>query len=181
VDGDIIRAARAGDSDARDELADWLLEELSMYFVSERGELDELIQETVLDIFRKLARAPDDPDAFRRFVHSFAGIEALTSTRERMREHPRVVEPRTPAESPSAIVLTEQQRQLVIEHAQRLPPVYCRAVLHVLDGGDYKSLAASEGIFPGTAANRISHGIAKLRRAVAAARRTRQSFQSPNS
>jgi hypothetical protein len=68
-----------------------------------------------------------------------------------------------------------EERQLVINHAQRLRPIYCTAILHVLDGGDYKSLAASEGTTEGTAARRISVATTKVRLSIdaAAARRSR--------
>ena len=146
--------------------------------------VNELIQATAVDIFKKLAMAPDDPELFRGWVHSFAGMKARESTRDRGRERARagLCPGDVPLESPSSTVLgrllDEQQRRLVIEHAQLLRPVYCRALLHVLDGGDYKSLAAREGIPEPTAWTRISRAVVKVRRSIQAARRTRPEYRS---
>jgi DNA-directed RNA polymerase specialized sigma24 family protein len=182
MDRYIVQAAREGDPHAKDALGSWLDAELRAFFADSKGRerVDDLIQDALVDIVDKLALAPDDPELFRSFVHSFAGMEVRESSRKRGRELARAAalrqEPHTPAESPSASVLgpilNEQQRQLVIEYAQRLRPKYCRALLHVLDGGDYKSLAASEGINESTAASRISYATAGLSRSIEADRRT---------
>lgn len=181
VNSDVIRSARAGDSYARDELAVWVVDELTERFAAQadRYRIDDLIQETALDVFKKLELAPDEPVAFRGFVHSFAGTEVVTATRKRMRERRRVVEPpMPPAESPSAVALVGQQRQLIIEHAQRLQPIFCRALMHVLDGGNYKSLAASEGIPEGTASGRITQAGHLVCRSIEADRRTSVRFRT---
>jgi DNA-directed RNA polymerase specialized sigma24 family protein len=184
VDRDIIRAARDGDPHARDLLGLWLEDELHGFFAKafkQREQVGELIQDTVADIVHKLALAPDDPDAFRTFVRGFAGMQAHESTRDRKREraHAAMLQAKhtPPAESASASLfdplLAEEQRQLVIEHAQRMRPVYRTAILHVLDGGDYKSLAAAEGVSRKTASSRISYAIEVVGRSIERARRTR--------
>ena len=165
MDRDIVRAAREGDPHAKRVLGSWLYVELRAFFADSKHpeRVDDLIQEALVDIIDKLEHAPDDPELLRKRVHSFAGTEVLTSTRDEAREFAFAAalrqEPHTPAESPSASVLAplldEQRRQLVIEHAQRLRPIHRDALLHELDGGDYKSLAASDGIPESTAWARL--------------------------
>lgn len=190
MDGATIRHARDGDPRALRALGSWLHLELLAFFTKGKfkhtDRVNDLIQETVSDVLKKLADdAPDDPDKFRGWVHSFGGTEILTIEREREREHARAdLCPRgnTPAISASASVLAplidEQQRQLLRQHAQQLPTVYRNAILHVLDGGDYRSLAASEGIPEGTASSRLSYATERVRRSIEAARRTPPKYRT---
>jgi DNA-directed RNA polymerase specialized sigma24 family protein len=182
VDSSTIRRARDGDPRARTALASWAYDELRTFFASifKQPELaSELIQKAVSQILGKLSLAPDDPDLFRGFVRGLGGLTARGSTRDRGRELARFTDrdvAHVPAESTSATLfgplLQEERRQLVIEHAQLLRPAHRAALLHVLDGGDYKSLAASEGILETTAASRISFATMKVGRSIEAARRT---------
>jgi DNA-directed RNA polymerase specialized sigma24 family protein len=171
-------------------MAKWLGDELLAIFANGRWPADrvsELVQDTVADIFHKLEKSPDDPELFRGWVHSFAGTEILTSKRDRRRQKALLVElrarGRTPIVSAGATMvdplIDEQQRQLAIQHALRLRTRYRNAFLHVLDGGDYKSLAAGEGISEGAAAGRISYAAKLVRRSIQAHRRTRTSCRTP--
>jgi DNA-directed RNA polymerase specialized sigma24 family protein len=185
MDRELVQAAREGDPHAKDALGSWLYSELQAFFAdSKRPERADLIQAAVVDILQKLALAPDDPELLRDFAHSFAGMEVLECSRDQGRELARVAalrqEPHTPAESPSSILLDEQQRQLVIEHAQRLRPILRDAILHVfVHGGDYKSLAASEGIATSTAATRIFRAIEKVGCLIEEDRRTPPPYRTP--
>jgi DNA-directed RNA polymerase specialized sigma24 family protein len=191
MDSRMVRRARDGDPRARKALGSWLHHELIAFFgkgkFKESDRVSDLIQETVVDVLAKLAEAPDDPDAFRRWVHSFAGTEVRTVDRDRDREHGRANlrarGPTPPPLSASASVLgpliDEQQRAMLIEHARQLRPVYRNALLHVLDGGDYKSLAASEGIPVGTASSRLDYATKMVGRSIEAARTTRPSCRTP--
>lgn len=184
---DLVQAAREGDPHAKDALGSWLYAELRSFFADRNPErVGDLIQEALVDLLDKFALAPDDPELLRNFVHSFGGMEVRESTRDQGRELGRAAalrqEPHTPAESPSASVfgplLNEQQRQLVIEHAQCLRPIFRDAILHVLDGGDYKSLAIRCGITKQTAATRISRAIAKVSCSIEADRRTPPKYRT---
>jgi DNA-directed RNA polymerase specialized sigma24 family protein len=188
MDSSTIRRAREGDPRALKVLGSWAHGELLAFFTTrfkERDLVSEWIQQAVSEILGKLALAPDDPELFRDFVRGFGGTTALGSTRDRGRELARFTDQdaeHIPAESASATLfgplLQEQQRELVIEHAGLLRPVHRSALLHVLDGGDYKSLAASEGINQKTAASRISFATMKVRESIQAARRTPASYRT---
>jgi DNA-directed RNA polymerase specialized sigma24 family protein len=190
MDPETLGRARRGDVDARKILGVWLHRELRGFFARGFKEPDfigDVIQDAVSDILRDLEHAPDDPALFRRWVYSYAGIEALTNKRDRRRELARAdlhERQDAPAMSASETVvrplIDEQQRRLVIEHAQRLRPVYCRALMHVLDGGDYRSLAETERIGRGTASSRIAYAAKIVRRSIEAARRTRPSNRTPH-
>jgi DNA-directed RNA polymerase specialized sigma24 family protein len=182
MDRSLIHAARNGDSRARDAVARWLYAELSaVHRHRPHEQFDELMQEAVTEIFEKLAKAPDDdPVAFRAWALRFAGMRARALKRDRDREHDRVPcrsPSHSPAESASVSVLGPlldiEERQLVIDHAQQLQPIYRNAILHVLDGGNYKSLAATERVPEGTAARRITIATTQVRLSIEAARRSR--------
>jgi DNA-directed RNA polymerase specialized sigma24 family protein len=187
MDRDIVQAAREGDPHAKAALGSWLCSELQAFFAdSKRPEKDDLIQAALVDILKKLALAPDDLELLRDFVHSFAGMEVRESTRDQGRALGRAAalrqEPHTPAETPSVSVLgplLDQQRlQLVIEHTQCLRPIFRDAILHLLEGGDYKSLAVRYGIPEPTAATRISRAIAMVSSSIEAARRTPPKYRT---
>lgn len=191
MDRDIVQAARQGDPRAWNALGLWLDAELRAYFAAthRRERVGDLVQAALVDVLGKLALAPDDPELLRNFVHSFAGTEIKELARDQGRELERAAalrqEPHTPAESPSVTVfgplLDEQRRQLMIEHAQCLGPILRDAILHVLDGGDYKSLAVRCGITENAAATRISRAIARASCSVEAARRTPPEYRTrPN-
>lgn len=181
MDRSLILAARNGDPRARNAVARWLFGQfIAVHQRRPVDDLHELVQATSAEIFEKFERAPDDPEAFRAWALAFAGMRALAIKRDRIREQawvPCRSPSHTPAESASVSVFGPlfeiEERQLLINHAQRLRPIYCTAILHVLDGGDYKSLAACEGTTVGTAARRISVAITKVRLSIEAARRSR--------
>lgn len=189
MDSETLRRARDGDRQASRVLGAWLYRELLDYFVggaSPDERVSELIQKAVIDVLEDLAIAPLDIDLFRDHVHSYAGMELLTDQRDRARERRRA-ELRAelgpaPAGSASGTVvrplIDEEQRQLVRVHVDRLPIVYRNALWHVLDGGDYKSLAVHEGIRDTTAASRISYAIKLLECSIEAERRTEPRYRT---
>lgn len=71
------------------------------------------------------------------------------------------------------------ERELALHHAQRLQPIHRDAVMHVLAGGDYKSLAAREGIPEITAWKRMRRSEALVRQAIEMDRRTRTPYRTP--
>jgi hypothetical protein len=179
MDRSLLLAARDGNSRARNAVARWLFGQfLAVHQHRPVDDLHELVQATSAEIFEKFERAPDDPVAFRVWALKFAGMRALAIKRDRERERawvPCRSPSHTPAESASVSVFGPlfdmEELQLVIEHAHQLRPIYRNAILHVLDGGDYKSLAASEGTTAGTAARRITVATTKVRLSIEAARR----------
>jgi hypothetical protein len=181
MDSSVLRAAREGDPRALDVVGRWWYSELRAFFLERfpPNEARELIQEASKDIMTKFAtHGSDDPDAFRAMVLSFAGTLAHAATGERKRVYARDAKLR--ARSPTVFASTSlwrrvdaaRKRQQVIEHARRLRTIYRNALLHVLDGGDYRSLAATEGIPVGTASRRLTQATKLVCQSIEAARRS---------
>jgi DNA-directed RNA polymerase specialized sigma24 family protein len=188
MDRSLLRAAREGEPRALDAVGRWWYSELRTFF-SERfppNEARELIQEASKDIMAKFAtHASDDPDAFRAMVLSFAGMLAHAARGERQRVYARQAKLRDNPPSMNADpslsrqLDAAQQRQKLIEHARRLRTIYRDALMHALDGGDYRSLAASKGIPEGTASRRLTHAKKLVARSIEGARRTDPAYRSP--
>jgi DNA-directed RNA polymerase specialized sigma24 family protein len=185
MDRNLLQAARNGDPRAYDALGRWLLAELALFFARHPAhEIDDLIQETTTEILGSLSSAADDPVAFRDFVRGFAGTRTLTSRRDAARDHERITLGSHPAiESPSVTILgpliDAVERELLIDHAQRLRPIFRDAILHVLDGGTYRSLAASKNIPERTAWSRLQRAIELVSRSIGLARRTGLPYITP--
>jgi DNA-directed RNA polymerase specialized sigma24 family protein len=185
MDRNLLRAARNGDRRAYEALGRWLFAELAVFFERHPAhEIDELIQETTTEILGSLSSAADDPVAFRDFVRGFAGTRALTRRRDAARDHERITLGSHPAiESPSVTILgpliDAVERQLVMEHAQRLRPIFRDAILHLLDGGTYRSLAASKNIPEQTAWSRVERATELVSRSIGLARRTPRPYRTP--
>lgn len=145
---------------------------------------DDLVQETAKDILRKLAaKAPEDPEAFRRWAWSFVHMEARTVRRDaqraKIRAHKLAVFAfgvRRPT-SPNTRVARGQKRELLRRHVDRLPDIYRRAVAHYLGDGSHRELAEREGITEGNARQRLSTGTRMLRERIDKERANRSSFR----
>lgn len=175
MDRTLLQAAHRGDPRARDAvLGRWLLDVLSEFFKDDRaGETDDLVQASAAEIIGEFADAPADPAAFRVWVLGRAGTRAKAIKRDIRRKQDRVQHQspgQSPAESPTAAILRPLleigERQLVIDHAERLQPIYRHAILHVLDGGDSESLAASAGVARQTARRRMRKAARLVRRSI---------------
>ena len=169
-----------GDPRARDVFGRWLTGELRKFYErrSHPVPIEDLIQTSATEIFATLSAAPDEPAAFHNWVLERAGMRARALSRDANREHQRIADspPHSPAESASVSVwqplVQATERALILDHAQRLRPIFRTAIMHVLDGGDYKSLAASEGIAEATAATRILRATMQVNQLIEAERRT---------
>jgi DNA-directed RNA polymerase specialized sigma24 family protein len=187
MDRSLLDAARNGDQRARNALGRWLLAELWTLYQRRRQPvpIEDLIQASVTEILSQLSDAPHDPASFRIWVLGRAGMRAKSIRRDTYREWERIVGAplRSPAESPSVSVtgslFAAEELQTILDHAQRLRPIYHTAIMHFLDGGNYKSLAASEGIAMSTAYHRVSRAVELVQRSIEAHRRTRPRYRTP--
>lgn len=190
MDQTLLEAAHRGDKRARDAvLGRWLIGELRALFKDDRaGQIDDLVQASALEIVKQFASAPKHPDEFRTWALGRAGTRAWATKRDIRREQDRVQyrsPPHTPAqmETPTASILRPLlemgERQLVIDHAQTLEPMYRDAILHVLDGGNAKSLAVSEGVPGRTARYRLRRAAKLVRRSIRVSRRTQPRYRTP--
>jgi DNA-directed RNA polymerase specialized sigma24 family protein len=82
--------------------------------------------------------------------------------------------------SPEKPLVEAAERELILDHAERLRPIFRTAIMHTLDGGDYKSLAASEGIPEGTAWDRLDRATTLVGRSIKVVhRRTPPPYRTP--
>lgn len=164
-----------------------MVDELLVFFKDHRSTgTHDLIQTCATEILSKLSTFPDDPAAFRKRVLEFSGMRAKAVCRDRRRDRVRIVLRRSPddteGESPStimALLLEAERRELAIQHAERLEPIYRTAFFHVLDGGDYRSLAVAENLPLGTAWRRVDKATELVQRSLELNRRTRPQYRTP--
>jgi hypothetical protein len=181
MDRSLLDAVRNEDPRARKVLARWLLDELRRFYERRTHpvSIDDLIQESMTEIFATLSAAPDEPAPFENWVFERAGMRAKALSRDAHREQERIANnppqiddnpPHLLAESPTASILRplleNGKRQQVIDHAQQLRPIYRHAILHVLGGGDSKSLAASAGVPRHTARRRLRKAAELVNRSI---------------
>lgn len=85
----------------------------------------ELSQKALVDLVKKLERAPDDPEAFRKFVVGFAmKATQQQSTATRRYENKRAAiraQPRTPARRPDSWLVIRRLLEFVMAELRKLP------------------------------------------------------------
>jgi RNA polymerase sigma factor (sigma-70 family) len=185
---DVLQAARAGDREACDELGDWLCDLLLPYFTKyfKQAQSEDLLQETAIDVFKKLAEAPEDPTAFRDWVYGYAWNEVRETVRKAKVRRVRVLEYGRPEPAPpqppgpESSLRNKELNAMAWECMPQLPDIYREAVLHVAGGGSYRTLAVDAQISEGSARQRIHEARKQLRTLIRKARRTRPEMQSPN-
>jgi RNA polymerase sigma factor (sigma-70 family) len=185
---DVLQAAREGDRVACDELFDWLYDLLLPYFKKyfKQALSEDVLQETAMGVYKKLAKAPDDPTLFRDWVYGFAWNEVRQTVRKAWFRRVRVLLPDSPELAPpqpgpeTSLRDKERLNAVALECLPKLPDIYQEAVLHVARGGSYRTLAVAAQIPEGSARQRIHEARKQLRRLVRDARRTRPELQSPN-
>jgi RNA polymerase sigma-70 factor (ECF subfamily) len=185
---DVVQAARERDREAQDELGIWLRHLLMPYFKRyfSHWHSEDLLQETSVDVFKKLAdEAPDDPTEFRDWVYGFAWNEVRDFLRKsRLRGKQGVLlygrepePPKGPEPGPETILRNKEINAIAWRCMERLPDIYRDAVLHVVDGGSYRTLAVAAQISEGAARKRIHDARKQLRTLVRKARQTRPELQ----
>jgi RNA polymerase sigma factor (sigma-70 family) len=181
VDRDTLRALREGKREGQDAFANWFCDEFIPFFSSyiDRGQVDELIQNTFRAVLARLAsptsRIPVEPDEFRRWVYGFAWKEIGTAARNPRRALARQRKlmfaplPEHPP-GPETNMAKAELAELIERGIPELPIIYREAIEHVLDGGDYKSLAEFDQITESTARQRIYEAKKRLQMIVRAMR-----------
>ncbi|PRP98296.1 RNA polymerase sigma factor [Enhygromyxa salina] len=185
---EVIRAARAGQRAGLDALGRWLYPVLFSYFSHHfsRSQTDEVVQNTVRDVLTKLSLAPEEPEEFLGWVLGFAYTEGRREKGEVRRRRARWAkleqrahEHDTP-EDLHELVLTDEQRQMIVRHASQLPNIYTAALLNALDGGSNRDLARRQGIPETTARWRLWEAVRQLKQSIERARLTRSPFRTPS-
>ncbi len=186
---DVVQAAREGDRAAKDKLAVWMMRLLMPYFKQYFNDMRsmELFQETAADVFKNLRKkSPEDPTLFREWVYGYAWNEVRELRGKAKALRIRVLkggcpEPEPPrGPGPETTLRNKERNAIASRCVELLPDVYRDALLHVADGGTYRTLAVAAQISEGAARKRIHDARSQLRTLVRKARRTEgELLQSP--
>lgn len=188
MDRDTLQALRAREPQAAEAFVEWFCDEFIPFLSShfDRGHVDDLLQNTLTEVLAKLGTddMPVEPVAFRKWVYGFAWNKVRAAARDPFRRLARQAKlmnaplpehPPGPESSTAEAELVELIRRGIVE----LPDIYRQAIEHVLDGGDYRSLAENEMLDEGTARRRIWEARKRLRLIVQAMRVTQMAMRSP--
>ena len=138
--------------------------------VGDRAAAEDLLQETLLRVFRNIA-SYEERGAFRSWVFRIATHLALSELRRRGRAaasplDDRVLELPDPSRVDPAEHLEDEERRRIVESGLlRLPPEQ-RAVLllRVREDMDIGEIARTLGVPEGTVKSRIHHAVRQLRK-----------------
>lgn len=168
---EVVQAARQGKRNAEVKLHRWMRALLMPYFQRyfKVWHCHDLLQETEMDVFKKLDKAPHDPNLFRGWVYGFAWNEVRALLRKTRREGRWVLLPGSPepvppqAPGPETRLRNQEISELVWRCADELTDNHREAISHVLDGGNYRTLAEAAGISQEAARKRIHDARKQLR------------------
>lgn len=157
----LVLRAQSGDRDAFDALLRDVAPPLHRYVsrvTADRALADDVVQETLIAIVRKIAWL-SDPSLFRAWAFRIASRNAFRHLRRR-----RIHEPleEMAAEVPEA---DPWQRERLLASLERLSPA-SRAVvtLHYLEEMPLSEVAAILDLSLGTVKSRLSYGLSQLRK-----------------
>lgn len=169
---ELLRAAKAGDPNAREAIGSWLEDELWEFFTncfSDDDYIAELIQAAMLAVWTDTAtRAENGADEFLDKVLGVGGMTAKATRTKAARELVRQaklsrIPPPASGPSPNSVVLYEEQRALIDQCLPRLATPYRDIVNHRLAGGSYKQFAATRGITVEQARRRHQTAVSQLK------------------
>lgn len=158
----LVLRAQSGDRDAFDALLRDVAPQLMRYVervVGEKALAEDVVQETLIAIVRKIAWL-SDAALFRAWAYRIASREAFRALKKKRRF----------AESIDEIAIEEAppdpwQRERLLESLDRLSPA-SRAVitLHYLEEMPLSEVAAVLDLTIGTVKSRLAYGLARLRK-----------------
>jgi RNA polymerase sigma-70 factor (ECF subfamily) len=163
----LVLRAQSGDRAALEALLGGVQPALHRYLlgmIGDRASADDVLQETLFRIYRKLPWL-DDPALFRPWAYRIASREALRLLARRQSMQARDVDDAVleslaePIREPPAPGDLER----LIEHAS--PSSRAVLLLHYQDGLTIEEVAAVLGIPAGTVKSRLAYGLQRLREA----------------
>lgn len=161
----LVLRAQSGDRKALETLLEGVQRPLHRYvlrLIGNRPSADDVLQETLMRIYRKL-RWLDDPALFTPWAYRIASREAFRFLARQQQSQARYVDdarleamPDTPADSPDASDL-----ERLVEQAS--PASRAVLILHYQHDLTIDEVAAVLGIPPGTVKSRLAYGLRRLR------------------
>lgn len=161
----LVLRAQSGDRDALEALLESVQAPLHRYvlrLIGNRSAADDVLQETLMRIYRKL-RWLDDPAVFRPWAYRIASREAFRFLGRQQASQARHVDDAAldaiPG-LPAAPVDEGDLERLVEEASPASRPVL---ILHYQHGLTIDEVAAVLGIASGTVKSRLAYGLRRLR------------------
>ena len=163
----LVLRAQSGDREALDALLDSARSFLQRYvlgMVGDPSSADDVLQETLVRIYRKLQWL-DDPALFRPWSFRIASREAFRMLSKRRQAQARETDDSSLDDMPAATSERPQPGELarLIERAS--PASRAVLLLHYQDDLTIDEVAAVLGISTGTVKSRLAYGLRALRKA----------------
>lgn len=166
-EGWLVLRAQSGDRPALETLLGDVQPALHRYLlglIRDRSSADDVLQETLVRIYRKL-RWLDDPALFRPWAYRIASREAFRFLARRQKTQARDADEAllddVPGPAPDPPAPGDLER--LIEHAS--PASRAVLLLHYQDDLTIDEIAAVLGIPAGTVKSRLAYGLQRLRQA----------------
>ena len=164
----LVLQAQSGDRAALEALLETVQGPLHRYVLGltgDRSVADDVLQETLVRIYRKLQWL-DDPALFRPWAYRIASREAFRSLGRRRRLQEREVDDSALDPVPDIRTTVPEPADLerLIAHAS--PASRAVLLLHYQDDLTIEEVAAVLGISAGTVKSRLAYGLRRLRQTI---------------
>ena len=166
-DGWLVLRAQSGDREALERLLEAVQRPLYRYvvqLVGNRPSADDVLQETLMRIYRKLPWL-DDPAVFRAWAYRIASREAFRFLARQQQSQARYVDDSGIDALPDTSADPPDPRELDRLVEQASPASRAVLILHYQHDLTIDEVAAVLGIPPGTVKSRLAYGLRRLREA----------------
>jgi len=161
----LVLCAQSGDRQALETLLDGVQRPLYRYvlrLIGNRQSADDVVQETLMRIYRKL-RWLDDPALFRPWAYRIASREAFRFLARQRQSQARYVDDSQLETMPDIPAGSPDPRELERLVEQVSPASRAVLILHYQHDLTIDEVAAVLGIAPGTVKSRLAYGLRRLR------------------
>jgi RNA polymerase sigma-70 factor, ECF subfamily len=161
----LVLRAQSGDRDALERLLEGVQQPLHRYvvgLVGDRLSADDVLQETLMRIYRKL-RWLDDPAVFRAWAYRIASREAFRFLARQKQSQARYAEESGLEELPDTSADRPEPGELDRLVQQASPASRAVLILHYQHDLAIHEVAAVLGIPAGTVKSRLAYGLRRLR------------------
>ena len=165
TDAWLVLRAQSGDRPALEGLLDGVQPALRRYLqglIGDPSSADDVLQETLLRIYRKL-RWLEDPALFRPWAYRIASREAFRFLSRRQKAHVRDVDDSVLETLAEPTVEPPAPGELERLMAQASPASRAVLLLHYQDDLTIEEVSAVLGIPTGTVKSRLAYGLQRLR------------------
>ena len=161
----LVLRAQSGDREALDALLESARRSLQRYVLGMVGDpsaADDVLQETLVRIYRKLSWL-DDPALFRPWAFRIASRESFRALAKRRQAQVRDTDDSSLDEMPAVMPPPPEPRELARLLERASPASRAVLLLHYQDDLTINEVAAVLGISTGTVKSRLAYGLRSLR------------------